>query len=297
MSTIPVRFTSGGKACLGDLHLPEDSGHEGKFPVVVLAHGIGAERRFGLAPFARDFARRGLAALVFDYRHLGESEGEPRGLVDPRQQIEDYFSALAFVRRHPELDGDRIGLWGTSFSGGHVLEVAARRPHGVRAVVSQIPFVSGWASTFAYPLRYHLPAIGAGLLDRLLGLLGRAPVTVPVTRERGFALLASPDSHEGYRAMVPEDSEWSGRVPARVFLEILRYHPGRAAPRIRAPTLVVGATEDAVCPIAATRKVVERIRDVHFETLPVGHFDPYRGEWFDQVVALEGEFLARHLVE
>ncbi len=90
-----------------------------------------------LEPFARRFAQAGIAALVFDYRYLGASGGEPRQRIHPRDQIEDYRSALTWLSLQPEIDADRLGVWGTSFSGGHVLHVAAHDPR-VKAVVSQV---------------------------------------------------------------------------------------------------------------------------------------------------------------
>jgi uncharacterized protein len=301
---LPIRFPSGDGHCAGDLYLPvapEESGarsaEAGPPPVVVMAHGIGAERSFGLAPFARAFAARGMAVLVFDYRHFGDSPGTPRYLVSPRRQVEDYLAALAFVRQDLRLDGDRIGLWGTSFSGGHVLVAAARKPAGLRGVVSQIPFVSGLASTLAYPLRYHVPAVALGLADAARGLLGPPPLTVAVVRERGLALLASPDSHAGYMAIVEPSAEWPGRVPARVFLEILRYHPGRRAPEVEVPTLLLGASRDAICPMGATRRVARRLPRGELREFPIGHFDAYHGEWFRRLSEAAGDFLETTLLK
>jgi uncharacterized protein len=307
-----VRFPAGGGTCEGDLYLPRAAprstsastsastppGGSSPPPVVVMAHGIGAERAFGLDRFARRFAERGLAALTFDYRHFGGSSGTPRHLVVPARQREDYRAALAFARGDPRVDARRIALWGTSFSGGHVLAVASDEPAGVQAVVSQVPFVSGVASTLAYPFRYQLPATVLGLLDAVRGAVGVAPLTVPVVRERGgLALLASPDSRDGYLGMVPEHTSWNGRVPARVFLEVLRYHPGLRAPRIPVPVLVVAAEEDAICPIGATRRMARWLPDAEFHALPMGHFDPYQGAWFERVVDLETGFLERHLLD
>lgn len=263
--------------------------------MVVMGHGLGAERAHGLEPFARAFAGAGLAALTFDYRHLGESGGEPRRIISPRKQVEDYRAALRFGRGRDELDRERIGLWGTSFSGGHVLEVAASGEEGIRAVVSQIPFTSGWASTLAYPLRYHLRAIALGLADRVAGWLGRGPVMAPLTSESGFAVLASPDSHPGYGQMMGPNAPPPRPVAARVFLEILGYHPGRRASRVRAPTLVVVAEADAICPPGATRRAARRLPRGEVASFPMGHFDPYTGEWFQRVSRVETAFLARHL--
>jgi fermentation-respiration switch protein FrsA (DUF1100 family) len=291
-----VRFPSGGESCRADLYLPSDRGPGGGWPVVVMAHGIGAERSFGLAPFAQRFADRGMASLVFDYRHFGESTGEPRNLVSPAGQVADYLAAMESVRGDPRLDEARIGLWGTSFSGGHVLKVASGRPSGLRAVVSQIPFVSGLSSTLAYPLRYHVPAVLSGVADGLGSLIGRPPLTVQVARKGGrFALLASPDSWDGYISLVPKPEGWSGRVPARVFLEILRYHPGRVAHRIEVPTLFLAATQDAICPIGAIRRVARRVPGGEIQEFPVGHFEPYHGEWFERFVGAATDFFERQL--
>lgn len=329
-TSAPLRvvFPSGDLECVADLYLPgreelpikerpreappsevppaHEAGDPGRGlpggprPVVLMAHGIGAERRYGLERYARRFVAAGLAAFVFDYRHLGDSPGEPRRLVSPARQLDDYRAALAFVREDARLDSSRIALWGTSFSGGHVLALAAESHPGVVAVVSQIPFVSGTASTLAFPLRYHLPAIVAGAADAVGGMLGMRPRTVPVVRdmvrEPGLALLPSPDSHAGYLALVPGDAPPPDPVPARVFLEVLRYHPGRQARRVAVPTLLVAAGNDAICPIGATRRVAARIASARLETFPGGHFDVYRGSTFERVVELESSFLARQLL-
>jgi uncharacterized protein len=310
---IPVTFPSGEGTCVADLCLPmregaarrggpeghpsgtSEGGSAPPPPVVIMAHGIGSERSFGLARFAERFAARGIATLLFDYRHFAGSSGDPRYLVSPARQLTDYRAALAFVRSDHRVDENRIALWGTSFSGGHVLAIAAEEPRGVLAVVSQIPFVSGLASTLVYPLRYQLPATLLGALDALRGLVGRDPLTVAVVRKKGLALLASPDSYDGFLSFVPEGSDWPGRVPARVFLEVLRYRPSRRAGRISVPTLVIGASDDAICPMGATRRVVRRIPDARLEEYPIGHFDAYHGEWFERVVSREADFLEKHL--
>ncbi len=281
---------------MGDLWLPASTvTATGPFPTVILAHGIAAERSFRLEPFARAFRDAGMAALVFDYRGSGESPGVPRGLVDPQRQVEDYLAAMRFARSRSELDPERIALWGTSFSGGHVLVAGAKHPEGLRAVVAQIPFVSGISSTLAYPLRYHLPAIVLGIADRLADRLGRAPLRVPVVRERGLALLASEGSHPGYMALIPPGSEWPGTVPARVFLEILRYHPARHASQVVVPTCLLVAEEDAICPPGAVRRMARRMREVRLETFPIGHFDAYGGVWLKTFISLQAAFLRRHL--
>ena len=106
-------------------------------PGIALAHGLGAVKEMYLEFFARNFADASLAAALFNYRYFGASGGEPRQRVAPHEQTEDYRSALTCLSLQPEVDADRLGVWGTSFSGGYVLHVGAYDPR-VKAVVSQV---------------------------------------------------------------------------------------------------------------------------------------------------------------
>src|SRR5271163_1535754 len=131
-----VMFKSGETYAAAWLFLPENGALGVRVPAVAMAHGLGAVKEMYLEPFARRFAKAGIAALVFDYRGFGASGGEPRQRISPRDQIEDYRNALTWLSLQSEIDADRLGVWGTSFSGGHVIQVAAQDPR-VKAVVSQ----------------------------------------------------------------------------------------------------------------------------------------------------------------
>ena len=120
-----VDFVSSGTRCAAWLYRPRGVARP---PVVIMAHGFGAERTFGLPAFAERFAAAGLATLLFDYRGFGQSDGQPRNLVSPRRHVQDWKAAIAAARRLPEVDTDRIALWGTSYSGGHVIVAASEDP-------------------------------------------------------------------------------------------------------------------------------------------------------------------------
>src|ERR687888_297646 len=124
----------------GWLYVPD--GAHGPAPTVVMSHGYSAVKELYLDAFAEVFADAGLCALVYDNRNLGASDGEPRQEIDPWAQIRDYRHAITYARTRPEVDGERIGIWGSSYSGAHVLVVGAidRR---VKCVVSQVPLISG----------------------------------------------------------------------------------------------------------------------------------------------------------
>ena len=135
-----VTFASKGIEIVGDLYLPEG---DGPFPVVVMAGGWCYVKELIQPQYGAYFVDAGYAALIFDYRCFGDSGGEPRQHIDPWDQIEDYRNAISFVATLPEVDASRIGIWGISYSGGHVLVVGAPDPR-VRCVVSNIPVVDGY---------------------------------------------------------------------------------------------------------------------------------------------------------
>jgi len=134
-----VEFLSGGEVVRGHLYLPEG---DGPFPLVVMAGGWCYVKELVQPYYAQAFVDAGCAAVVFDYRRFGASDGTPRQHLDPWDQIEDYRNAISFGETLGRVDAGRIGVWGISYSGGHALIVGAIDPR-VRCVVSTIPVVDG----------------------------------------------------------------------------------------------------------------------------------------------------------
>ena len=138
-----IEFNSEGETCRGWLFTPDDG--PGPFPAVVMAGGWCYTKEIVMPGAAEAFVREGLAAIVFDYRNLGISDGDRRQHIDPRAQIEDYKNAISFAEAHPKIDASRIGVWGISYSGGHALIVGATDPR-VKCIVSNVAVVDGWAN-------------------------------------------------------------------------------------------------------------------------------------------------------
>ena len=267
-------------------------------PCVVMAHGFGATRDSGLLPFAEAFADAGADVLIFDYRGFGASEGEPRGAVDHRRHRRDYHSAIARARYLDGVDPERIVLWGSSYSGGHVIPVAARDGR-VAAVVSQGAAMDGLAAVTEI-LRYAgarqlLRLTGHALRDAVGAARGKPPHPVAVMGPPGsLAAITAADAESGYGAII--GPSFRNEMPARGILAIPFNRPVTAAPRLRCPLLLVMAERDSIAPPAAVRRVAETAGGpVEVLALACGHFDIYVGEEFAVSVARQVDFLVRTL--
>jgi len=136
-----IEFLNKGQRVRGVLCLP-DAGVE-PFPLMVMAGGWCYVKEIVIPTYAAALAEVGCASLRFDYRCLGESEGEPRQHLDPWAQIEDYRNAISYAALEHAVDRERIGVWGISYSGGHALILAAIDPR-VKCAVSNIPVIDGY---------------------------------------------------------------------------------------------------------------------------------------------------------
>jgi dienelactone hydrolase len=286
-----ISFHSGGESCAAWLYRPAQAS-----ACVVLAHGWTGVREQRLDAFAERFAAAGLAALVFDYRHFGASGGEPRGLLDIGRQHADWRAAIAYARTLDGIDPDRIALWGSSFSGGHVIAVAARDPR-IAAVVAQVPFTDGLVNLLRLGPQHALRLTVEGLRDQAGALTGRPPHMVASVGPPGStSVMNSPDAEPGFRALNPPGYEWPNEAAARIALRVGGYRPTRKAADVRCPILFALADDDVITPPDVAAKAAARAPHAEVRHYPGGHFDPYVGQLFERVVADQSEFLVRHLI-
>ncbi|HEX7322058.1 MAG TPA: alpha/beta hydrolase [Mycobacterium sp.] len=297
-----ITFVSAGSWCAG-WHLPAETdaftGQHGR-PCVVMAHGFGGTRDTGLLAFAEAFAEAGIDAFVFDYRGFGVSKGSPRQLVSYRRQRRDYHAALAAARRLPGVDPDRIVLWGTSYSGGHVVAVAAQ-DDGVAAAISMNPATDGLA-VLVQVIRYAGPGqlirlTVHGLRDAAGALAGRAPHCIPIVGPPGStAFITTPGAAAAYTEMA--GPSWRNEVSARTALEVAFNRPAASVRRLTCPTLVQAGSRDSVAPPAAARRTAKTGGQLtQLREYPVDHFDFYEGHWQQRVLADQLSFLSDVLAQ
>jgi fermentation-respiration switch protein FrsA (DUF1100 family) len=245
-----------------------------------MAHGFSAVKEMYLDRFAEVFNAAGMNVVVFDHRNFGASDGEPRQEIDPWDQVRDYRDAITYASTLPEVAADRIGIWGSSYSGGHVLVVAAidRR---VKAVVCQVPLISGHDNLRAL-VRADFIAGFRQLFDadRLARFRGEPPAMVPVVDADPLApsALPTPDSWEWFtetgKSRAPA---WRNEVTLRSVELFTEYEPGTYLPWISpTPLLMLVARGDHLVPaelaIAAFDTAHEPKKLV---ILPGGHFEAY----------------------
>jgi fermentation-respiration switch protein FrsA (DUF1100 family) len=287
-------FSSSGTRCAAWHYQPAHAA--GRVPCVVLAHGFAGVREDRLEAFAERFAQAGFAALVFDYRHFGASDGQPRQLLDIDQELDDWRAAIAFARSLDGVDAQRIAIWGTSFSGGHVMTLAAEDA-SLAAVICQAPFTDGLKTSGSVSLRQFLRLAGAGLRDQLGALVGRPPYTVNVVGAPGsLAMMTTPDALPGYGSLAPSGTDGHRQVAARIALRLPFYRPALQAERIRSPILFCICDQDVVVAPGPALEAAARAPRSEVKRYPRGHFDIYQGAGFEQAVSDQVEFLSRHLL-
>ena len=290
-----VTFLSEGLECAAWLYRPDGVANP---PIVVLAHGFAAFRELRLDAYAARFAQAGYAALVFDYRSWGASAGEPRRVLDIAAQHADWRAAVAFARSLDGVDATRVVGWGSSFGGGHVLDLAAH-DRALAAAIVQVPHVTGPASAFAQAPTLVARLAFAAMRDQVGAWLGRPPRRVKSIGHPGeVAMMTSPGAYDLVLRMAGDKRDEllaENDVAARIALRVPLYSPGRHITKITAPTLVQLAIHDDVTPYEKARKIVARIPKGEVKSYDCTHFEPYLDPHFEHIVTDQVAFLDRHV--
>jgi pimeloyl-ACP methyl ester carboxylesterase len=290
-----IRFGSGSTECAAWHYLGTNGG------CVIMTGGFGVTKEPGTDLFAAEFNAAGFSVLAFDYRHLGDSGGEPRQVQRVREQLADWRAAMACAARLPGVDPARLAIWSFSAPGGHVFRLAAEQP-GLAAAIAQTPNADGLAAS-RNAMRYQRPLAmlrftARGLADAIGSLAGAPPRLVPLAGPPGtVAVLTTPDAQDGARALDSGDRypDWDQRIAARSALRIGLYRPGRTAARVRCPLLVVVADQDQSALAGPAAAAARRAPGAELVRLPGGHYAPFL-DAHEQAVGAELAFLRRHLV-
>jgi dienelactone hydrolase len=262
---------------------------------MVMAHGFGCIRALRLPAYAQRFAAAGYVVVVFDYRYFGDSDGEPRQLLDIGAQLDDWRAAVGWARTLEGVDPQRVVGWGTSLSGGHVITLAGTGTP-LTAIIAQVPHVDGFAATRAAGFRHAVRLLPAAVADTWRALVHRAPRYLDSIGAPGTcSIMATPDASAGLERMAAADGltleDFPITVAARIVLRIGLYSPIRHAAAIRCPALIQVVDTDALTPSRQARKMAHRLPRAMLRSYPGQHFDVYVEPLFSTVIADQLEFL------
>ncbi len=291
-----IEFDAEGTTLRGWLYVPD--GAHGPCPTIVMSHGYSATKELFLDAFAEVFCEAGMCALVYDNRCLGASDGLPRQEIDPWAQVRDYRHAITFAGTREEVDRDRIGVWGSSYSGAHVIVVGAidRR---VKCVTCQVPLISGHANARRL-VRADLIAPTREMFDadREARFRGEAPATIPVVAPEGEpCALPTADSYEWFTTSGAERApSWINECTLRSIEMFWEYEPGTYLPYVSpTPLLMVVAAGDHLTVSDLSIDAFERARaPKKLEILPGGHFDAYVAD-FERSSSVARDWFLEHL--
>jgi len=268
-------------------------------PAITMAHGFAGLKYRGLQPYAERFAEAGFVVVVHDHRNFGLSGGQPRGDIDPWQQIADWRRIISYLESRPDVDAARVGLWGTSYAGGHALVLAAT-DRRIKAVVAQVPTISGYEQSLRRGTAEQRAALEARFdEDERDQLRGEPPRSQPLnsldpevpSAYRSPALAAYHD-----RFPLPSDVDASDTITLRSTRRAQMYEPGVWIERVSpTPLLMIVGARDTTTPTELALAAYERALEPKRLTLFTGaHYDAYLGA-FEETSAAATEWFARHL--
>lgn len=292
-----VSFKVEGNSISAWLYLPENL--SAPAPCIVMGNGLGGTKNMALDSYAVRFHEAGMAVLAFDYRYLGESEGQPRQLIWIPYQLQDYAAAIEYARSLDEIDPAKIALWGTSLSGGHVI-VTAARDNRIACVSAQCPLLDGSAmhqQLSMVGIKYMLRMIGHAQRDLVRSWFRLSPHKIPLVGKPGtIALMPDMDAWNTFEELAPDD--FVNEACARIGIRMDKYRPISKVDKIRCHVLIQACDYDVALPLRVVEKTAKRLgrlaEVIHY---PIGHFDIYRGRNFETAVNDQIAFFRKYLLK
>lgn len=275
-----VDFYSKGTRCSAWLYLPVT---DKKCPIIVMAHGMGGTREMRLYEYAERFAAVGYACFLFDYRNYGASDGNKRQLINARMQLEDWKNAIEHIKKDSRVDGEKLLLFGSSFSGGHVIWLSAHRTD-VKGTVAQCPYTDTMATVKIVSLPYILKRAPYVIGDLLSCLTGYHPVMLKLSTYTGTGELAFMEADEETTKKFIEDAQFINEAPARTLLEFVKYSPGKYFGKINTPIYVAACTKDNLAPADKTIQLAKKAKNSICKEYDCGHFEIYIEPFFEEVI-------------
>ena len=283
-----LEFISGNTTCVGYLyHMKSDAPR----PCIVMGSGFGGTQDTpSIIAVATAFAQAGFHAFTFDYRNLGESDGQPRQLVSIDGQQEDFLSAISFIKKQPAVDEKALGIWGSSLGGGHVISVAAKEKD-LSVVIAQIPF-NGFPKKNGRSLWDTLKLLHVMIKDKNRGKKGLPPLYIPAVGKTGeIAVMVGEEVTNTISDM--QTKTWRNEVAPRALMDMMKYKPSTVANKIKAPVMVSYGEHDKETQGPQTTELIESLPKVEVKAYPFTHFDFYKPSIREKIITDQIAFLKK----
>lgn len=294
-----VQFPVDGLNIHAWLYLPKNA--SGSVPCVVMTHGFGGVKDCALDSYVERFLDAGLATLTYDYRYFGESEGQPRQVYNATWQLDDFRAAIDYVRGRDEIDADKLFLWGTSAGGGYGLTVAANDKQ-IAGVIAQCAAIDHKADSKMYMEReggvgFMLALVPHAQRDKGRSRFGLSPHRFPIVGKAGTrAMLTGPGAFEGYARILGASKTFRNEICARSLLSPHAPDPVEASKEVECPVLFVVCEKDNLTSPESYKRAAEFLGDkATVRSYPVGHFDIYVGEYFEQASGEMVSFIKKRI--
>ena len=282
-------FLVDGITCAATLHTPLEA-DKNQYPAILMLGGWGSIQQALTLPYINQFVQAGFAVMEFDYPGWGLSGGWPRQDINPWKRVKAANAALAHLKGQARVDAHAIYLWGTSFGGGHVVDLASQHPD-LQGAIIQVPMLDGLATVRAVPFTKLAKFISLGFIDLMKP---GSPIHIRTLSEAGE--FGSMDRDKAWEALqtalkAHDGKKYDNRVTARSLLTVSFYRPWKKLKDIKIPMLIIGATRDTVAPF-----VPEKIKSAGNPLLQIiemdaDHFDPYFQPYFPKTVGYQLSFL------
>ena len=279
----PITFYSEGFKLQGDLYLPDGIPAGDQRSGIVLCHGYTGVKDLYLPDNARVLNEAGYVVLAFDYKGWGQSEGPPSRLA-PYSRVADVQAALTFLGLQPEVDEDRLGIYGTSYGGATVVWTGAV-DNRVKCIVSTVGVGDGrrWMRSVRRPDEWH-DLLQRSKADREKRVIDGKSAFV----ERSEILLADRQSAELAAAARRNNPAAINTLPMEYVDETLEFNAewvvNKIAPR---PILFITTDDDRLVPPEESQALYARAGEPkRLVTLKgFGHYEVYVEPAFSQVMS------------
>ena len=249
--------------------------------IIVMAHGLGGVKELWIDKFASFFAKNGYECFLFDYRNHGTSDGNKRQLVNVKDQLIDWNNAIDFVKNNLNQNNKNIILFGSSFSGGHVIKLLSERKD-IKMAISQCPYTDTLATVKTFSLFSMIKLMLSAILDLLTCVTGYHPYTLLLANESGKKALMKVANYDAYEKRIPKNLKVINKAPARTVFEFLKYSPGKYFKKIDKPIFVSPCLKDNLAPAYKTIELAKKCKSATIKEYNCHHFDIYFDDLFEE---------------